>query len=188
MAIDMPDRMAQIAARITPTTSNQEAILYTPSNATVLGTPINYQGHMAVIRVASYIDSLTQTFAPMILPSDTLAQKEQKNQMFRANPKKGLLVSLQNPSGQNFEIGIIDLYNVKPIFLTGINEFFTDLEFYGIRFGWRIRANMIDRGNGLLQNNTGAGLQNDWVSITGYVVEKSSFLQDHNNIVYNYVV
>jgi hypothetical protein len=188
MAIDMPDRIAQIAARITPETSNQEAILYTPSNATVLGTPINYQGHMAVIRVASYIDSLNQTFAPVILPSDTLAQKEQKNQMFRANPKKGLLISLQNPSGQSFEIGIIDLYNVKPIFLTGINEFFTDLEFYGIGFGWRIRAIMIDRGNGLLQNNTGTGLQNDWVSITGYVVEKSSFLQDHNNIVYNYIV
>lgn len=188
MAIDMPDRVAQVAARITPATSNQETILYTPSSATVLGTAINYQGHMAVIRVACKIDSLTETFAPMILPSDTLAQKEQKNQLFRSSPKKGLLVSLRNPSGQDFEVGMIDLYSVKPIFLTGVNEFFTDLEFYGIKFGWSIHAKMIDRGHGLLQNNTGVGLQNDWVSITGYVVEKSSFLQDHNNIVYNYVV
>lgn len=188
MAIDMPDRMAQVAARITPATSNQEAILYTPSSASVLGTNINYQGHMAVIRVACYLDSVSPTFAPMILATDTLAQKEQKNQMFRANPKKGVLVSLRDPSGQDFEVGMIDLYNVKPIFLTGINEFFTDLEFYGIEFGWSIHAKLIDRGHGLLRNNTGAGQQNDWVSITGYVVEKSSFLQDHNNIVYNYVV
>lgn len=188
MAIDMPDRLSQIAARITPATGSQEAVLYTPSNATVLGTPINYQGHMAVIRVACYLDSISQTFAPMILPTDTLAQKEQKNQMFRASPKKGLLVSLRSQGGQNFEVGMIDLYNVKPIFLTGINEFFTDLDFYGIAFGWSIHAKIIDRGHGLLQNNTGAGRQDDWVSITGYVVEKSSFLQDHNNIVYNYVV
>lgn len=188
MAIDMPDRIAQIATRITPATSNQEAILYTPSTASVLGASINYQGHMAVIRVACGIDSIAPVFAPIILPTDTLAQKEQKNHLFRANPKKGILVSLRNPAGQLFEIGLIDLYNVKPIFLTGINEFFTDLEFYGIRFGWSIFAKIVDRGHGLLQNNTGTGLQNDWVSITGYVVEKSSFLQDHNNIVYNYIV
>ena len=186
MAIDMPDRIAQIAARITPATSNQEAILYSPSNASVLGVNINYQGYMAVIRCAAHIDSIPQTFAPIILPTDTLAQKEQKNQMFRASPKKGLLISLRSPTDQNFEIGIIDLYNVEPIFITGINEFFTDLENYGIEFGWKIYAILIDRGHGLLQNNTGVGLQNDWVSITGYVTEKSSFLQDHNNVVYGY--
>jgi hypothetical protein len=188
MAIDMPDRFAQIAARITPATSNQEAILYVPSSATVLSTPVNYQGYMAVIRCAVYIDSLPETFAPVILPTDTLAQKEQKNQMFRANPKKGLLVSLLSPINEIFEVGIIDLYNVKPIFLTGVNEFFTDLEIYGIKFGWRIHAKMIDRGHGLLQNNTGVGKQNDWLSITGYVTEKSSFLQDHDNVVYNYII
>ncbi len=37
----------------------------------------------------------------------------------------------------------------------------------------------MDRGFGLLQNNTGEGQQNDWVSVTGFVVEKSGFLQDH---------
>lgn len=188
MAIDMPDRLKQIGARITPSTANQEAILYTPSSATVLGTTVNYQGYMAVIRAACYIDSLPVTFAPIILPTDTLAQKEQKNQMFRSNPKKSLLICLRNPSGQDFEVGMIDLYNVKPLFLTGVNEFFTDLESYGIGFGWSIYTKIVNRGHGLLQNNAGAGLQNDWVSITGYVVEKSSFLQDHNNVVYNYIV
>jgi hypothetical protein len=94
---------------------------------------------------------------------------------------------LRSPTNQDFEVGMIDLFNVKPIFLTGINEYFTDLEIYGIKFGWRIVARMVNRGHGLLANNTGAGQQNDWLSITGFVVEKSSFLQDHNNIVYNYI-
>lgn len=187
MAIDMPDRIAQIATKITPATSGQEAILYTPSTATVLGTAVNYQGYMASVRCMAYIDSISETFAPNILPTDTVSQKEQKNQFFRANPKKGLMLFLRSPTNQDFEVGLIDLYNVKPVFLAGINEYFSGITIYGIKFGWRIVAKIIDRGFGLLQNNTGAGKQNDWLSITGYVEEKSSVLQDHNNIVYNFV-
>ena len=187
MAIEMPDRIAQIASRITPATANQEAVLYTPSTASVLSTTVNYQGYMAVIRCAAYIDSLTQIFVPIDDPADTTARREQKAQLFRANPKKGLLISLRSPSNEDFEIGIIDLFNVKPIFLSGANEYFTDLELYGIKFGWKIHAKMIDRNWGLLQNNTGEGQQDDFVSITGFVVEKSGFLQDHNNAVYNYI-
>lgn len=186
MAIDMPNRVQQIAARLTP--ASQNAILYTPSSATVLGTPINYNGFMATIRVAAYIDSTPQTFAPIIFPTDTLAQKEQKNQMFRSQPKKGLMIYLQNPTGTNFEVGMIDLYNVKPIFLTGANEFFTDLDTYGIKFGWKIFAQIIDRGFGLLRNNTETSQQNDWVSITGFVNETSSFLQGNDDTVYNFIV
>ena len=186
MAIDMPERLGQIAAKLTP--ANQSAILYTPSSATVLGVPINYNGFMATIRIAAYIDSTLETFAPIILPTDTLAQKEQKNQMFRSQPKKGLMIYLQNASGINFEVGMIDLYNVKPIFLTGANEFFTDLDTYGIKFGWKIFAQIIDRGFGLLQNNTGTGKQDDWVAITGFVNEKSSFLQGNDDTVYNFIV
>ncbi|MCC3405180.1 MAG: hypothetical protein JGK17_06210 [Microcoleus sp. PH2017_10_PVI_O_A] len=187
MAIHMPDRIAQIAAKITPATSGQEAILYTPSTATVLGTNIKYQGYMATVRCMAYIDSIGETFAPNILPTDTESQKEQKNQFFRANSKKALMVYLRSPQNEDFEAGLIDLYNVKPVFLAGIDEYFSGVTIYGIKFGWRIVAKMIDRGFGLLQNNAGAGKQNDWLSITGYVEEKSSLLQDHNNIVYNFI-
>lgn len=187
MAIEMPDRIAQIASRIIPATANQEAVLYTPSTASVLGTTVNYQGYMAVIRCAAYIDSLTQVFVPIDDPVDTTARREQKAQLFRANPKKGLLISLRSPTNEDFEVGIIDLFNVKPMFLSGANEYFTDLELYGIKFGWKIQAKIVDRGWGLLQNNTGEGQQNDFVSITGFVVEKSGFLQDHNNNVYNFI-
>ncbi len=187
MAIDMPDRIAQIAAKITPATSNQEVILYNPSTATVLGTGINYQGYMATVRCMAYIDSIGESFAPIILPTDTEAQKEQKNQFFRASPKKGLMFFLRSPANEDFEVGLIDLYNVKPVFLAGIDEYFSGVTIYGIKFGWRIVAKIIDRGFGLLANNTGAGKQNDWLSITGYVEEKSSLLQDHNNIVYNFI-
>lgn len=186
MAIDMPDRIAQIAAKITPATSNQEVILYTSSTATVLGIGINYQGYMATVRCMAYIDSISESFAPIILPTDTEAQKEQKNQFFRANPKKGLMLYLRSPTNEDFEAGLIDLYNVKPVFLAGIDEYFSGVTIYGIKFGWRLVAKVIDRGFGLLQNNT-AGKQNDWLSITGFVEEKSSFLQDHNNIVYNFI-
>jgi hypothetical protein len=184
MAIEMPDRIAQIAFKFTPAT--QEGALYTPSSASVLGTSVNYQGYMAVLRCAAYIDSLSQVFVPIDDPGDTTARREQKAQLFRANPKKGLLISLRGPANEDFEVGIIDLFNVKPIFLSGINEYFTDLELYGIKFGWKIQAKIVDRGHGLLQNNTGEGQQNDWVSVTGFVVEKSGFLQDHNNVVYNF--
>jgi hypothetical protein len=187
MAIALPNRFRQIAARITPTTSNQEAILYTPSTATVLGANVNYQGCAAVIRCCCYLDSIAETFAPVILPTDTQQQKEQKNQFFRSSPKKGLMVYLRNPAGQDFEVGLIDLYNVKPVFLAGVDEYFTSRDGYGIQSGWRIVAKMIDRGFGLLQSNTAAGKQDDWVSITGFLIEKSSVLQDHNNVVYNYV-
>jgi hypothetical protein len=188
MAIELPKRTKQIAAKITPATPGQEAILYQSSNATVLGTNVNYQGGMAVIRALAYIDSLPETYAPVILPTDTLQQKEQKNQLFRISPKKGLLVSLQSPApaNQDFEVGMIDLYNVKPVFQTGVNEFFSGLTIYGIQSGWKIHAKIVDRGHGLLLPNP-TPLQNDWVSITGYVDENSSILQDHNNIVYNFI-
>ena len=188
MAIEMPDRIAQIAARITPATANQEAVLYTPSTASVLSTAVNYQGYMAVIRCAAYIDSLSQVFVPIDDPADTTARREQKAQLFRANPKKGLLISLRSPTNEDFEVGIIDLFNVKPIFLSGANEYFTDLELYGIKFGWKIQAKIVDRDYGLLQNNTGEGQQNDWVSITGFVIERSSFLQDRNDTILNYII
>ena len=185
MAIGMPDKLQQIGSTITPATAN-EVVLYTPSQTTLLGTNVRYQGYMAVIRCLAYIDSLQEVFPPIILPTDTLNQKEQKLAQFRQNPKKGILVSLQSPSNQRIRVGFIDVYNVKPAFQTGANEFFSGLEIYGIEFGWSIIAQMVDRGYGLLQNNE-APLQNDWIDISGYVEEKSSILQDHNNVIYNFV-
>jgi hypothetical protein len=187
MAIEMPTRIQQIGASIDSATANQEAVLFTPSQVTLLGTNIRYQGYMAVVRCLAYIDSLQEVFPPIILPTDTLNQKEQKLQLFRQNPKKGLLVSLRNPTtNQSIRVGFIDLYNVKPAFQTGINEYFSAFEVYGIEFGWQLHVQIVDRGWGLLQNNA-APLQNDWVHISGYVEEKSSILQDHNNVVYNFV-
>jgi hypothetical protein len=188
MAIAMPERKIQIAGKLSANSNPQNLILYTPSTATVLGATVNYNGDMARIRVCAFLDSLPEVHAPVILPTDTNATKEQKNQFFRVQPKKGLMVYLESPIGEKFEVGIIDLYNVKPCFLTGISEFFSDLELYGIQFGWKIFVQVIDRGWGLLQANTGENQQNDRISITGFAVEQSSFLQGDNDVVYNYVV
>jgi hypothetical protein len=188
MAIAMPERKIQIAGKITATSNPQSLQLYSPSSAFVLDTAVNYNGDMARIRVCAFLDSLPEVHAPVILPTDTNATKQQKNQFFRAQPKKGLMVYLESPSNEKFEVGIIDIYNVKPCFLTGISEFFSDLELYGIQFGWKIFVQIIDRGWGLLQANTGENQQNDRISITGFAVEQSSFLQDNNDIVYNYVL
>lgn len=189
MAIDMPDRVRQIAAKISATSNPQNATLYTPSTAIVLGTPINYNGGMARIRVCAFLDSLPEVHAPVILPTDTNAIKEQKNQFFRSQPKKGLMVYLLNPAGtEKFEVGMVDLYNIRPCFLTGVSEFFSDLEVYGIQFGWKILVEVIDRGFGVLQANTGEGQQNDRISFTGFADEKSSFLQGSDDAIYNFVV
>lgn len=185
----MPDRTRQIAGKISATSNPQSAMLYTPSSAIVLGTTVNYNGGMARIRVCAFLDSIPETHAPVILPTDTLAQKEQKNQFFRSAPKKGLMAYLENPNGSDkYEIGIIDLYNVKPNFLTGVSEFFSDLQIYGIQFGWKIGIEVVDRGYGVLQVNTGENQQNDRISITGFAEEHSSFLQGSDDTVYNFVV
>lgn len=189
MAILMPERKKQIVGKISATSNPQSITLYTPSTATVLGTAVNYNGDMARIRVCAFLDSIPEVHAPVILPTDTNLIKEQKNQFFRSQPKKGLMVYLEAPiSNERFEVGIVDIYNVKPNFLTGVSEFFSDLELYGIQFGWKIVVEVIDRGFGLLQVNTGENQQNDRISFTGFAVEQSSFLQDANDVVYNYVV
>lgn len=185
MAILMPDRTRQIAGKISATSNPQSAMLYTPSSAIVLGTPVNYNGGMARIRVCAFLDSIPETHAPVILPTDTLAQKEQKNQFFRSAPKKGLMVYLEDPNNERYEVGIVDVYNIRPCFLTGVSEFFSDLEIYGIQFGWKIAIEVIDRGFGLLQTNTG---QNDRISFTGFANETTSFLQGSDDTVYNFVV
>ncbi|MEG4251070.1 hypothetical protein [Microcoleus sp. Pol10D4] len=189
MAILMPDRTRQIVGKIFATSNPQSATIYTPSSASVLGTTVNYNGGMARIRVCAFLDSIPETHAPVILPTDTLAQKEQKNQFFRSAPKKGLMAYLESPTGsERYEAGLIDLYNVKPNFLTGVNEFFSDLRIFGIQFGWKIVVVVVDRGHGLLQTNTGENQQNDYISITGFADETSSFLQGDNDTIYNFVV
>jgi len=189
VAIPLPERKKQIASKILATNDPQSAHLYTPSTALVLGVPVNYNGDMARIRVCAFLDSLPEVHAPVILPTDTLAQKEQKNQYFRIQPKKGLLISLVSPIGnEKFEVGIIDIYNVKPCFLTGVSEFFSDIQLYGIQFGWKIFIEVIDRGWGLLQTNADENKQDDRISFTGFAIEKSSFLQGADDTVYNYIV
>lgn len=189
MAIAMPERRKQIAGKILATSNPQNVTLYTPSTATVLGTTVNYNGDMARIRVCAFINSLPEVYAPIILPTDTNLIKEQKNQFFRSQPKKGLMIYLESPiNNEKFEVGIIDVYNVKPCFLTGVSEFFSDLNVYGIQFGWKIVVEVIDRGFGLLQVNSGQNQQNDRISFTGFAIEQSSFLQGDNDVVYNYVV
>lgn len=188
MAISMPDRTRQISGKISATSNPQSATLYTPSTANVLNTPVNYNGGMARIRICAFLDSIPETHAPVILPTDTLLQKEQKNAFFRSAPKKGLMVYLQSPTNENFEVGLIDIYNVKPCFLTGVSEFFSDLEIYGIQFGWKIFAEIVDRGHGVLQANSDEGQQNDRIIITGFANENSSFLQGSDDAIYNYVV
>lgn len=189
MAILMPDRTRQIVGKISATNNPQSATLYTPSTATVLGTPINYNGGMARIRIWAFLDSLPEVHAPVILPTDTNVQKEQKNQFFRSAPKKGLIVYLESPIGnERYEVGIVDIYNIKPCFLTGVSEFFSDLQIYGIQFGWKIVAEVIDRGYGLLQVNSAEGQQNDRITFTGFANENSSFLQGSDDAIYNYVV
>jgi hypothetical protein len=187
MAILMPHRTQQITGQITATSNPQSTILYTPSTALVLGTPVNYNGTMARIRICASIDSLPQVYTPIILSTDTEAQREEKNTFFREQPKKGLMIYLVNPADKKFEVGVVDIYNVKPRFLTGVNEFFSDLEIYGIQFGYKISIESIDRGYGLLDTNNGENQQNDQINFTGFANEESSFLQGNNDEIYNYI-
>jgi hypothetical protein len=189
MAIPMPRRRRSIGKKIFATSQPQSALLYTPSTATVLGTPVNYNGDMVRIRVWASLDSLPEVVAPIILSTDTTATKEEKNQFFRSQPKKGLMIYLESPDPDNerFEVAIADVYNVKPNFLTGINEFFSDVQLYGIEYGWKIVVEVVDRGWGLLQINTEENQQNDVLSFTGFVIEESEFLQGNDDTIYNYI-
>lgn len=187
MAIPMPERHRQIAGKISAISNPQIITLYTPSTAEVLGTTVNYNGDMARIRICALINSLPEVHAPVILPTDTNSVKEQKNQFFRKQPKKGLMVYLESPTTEKFRVGIIDVYNVQPCFLTGVSEFFSDLEVYGIQYGWKIVIETIDRGWGILQLNEETQ-QNDQIDFTGFAIEKSSFLQGTNDVIYNYIV
>lgn len=187
MSIPLPGRTRQIGKRITAVNSIQRTILYTPSSAMVLGTRVNYNGSAARIRVCASIDSLPECSAPVILPTDTNSQKEQKNHFFRSHAKKGLLIYLESPtSAEKFEVAVIDIYNVKPRFLTGVSEFLgDDIIFYGVEYGWKIVAEVIDVGYGMLQINTEG--ENDRIDFTGFAKEESSFLQDKNDVIYNFI-
>jgi hypothetical protein len=188
MATHMPGRTISITGEILATDDPQSIILYSPSTAIVLGTPVNYNGDMARIRIFSIINSLPEVFTPVILPTDTEAQKEQKNSFFTAQPKKGLIVSLEDPLGKRFHAGIVNLYNVRPNFVSGVNEFFSDLDIYGIQFGYKIVAQVVDRGYGLLRENLEENQQNDCIHFTGFARESSSFLQGSDDAIYNYII
>lgn len=178
MAISLPEQIKQIAVNLTP--SNQSGVLYKPRTISVLNSPIPLQGYTAVIRCCAFINSIPETWQPVPDPTDTTARKMQKWQAFRASARKGLLISLRKGS-QKTRIGIIDLYNVQPCFLTGANEYFSALEIYGIEPGWEIFAEIIDRGFGFLENKDG---KNDEIDVSGYTIERGAFLQDHNlNII-----
>lgn len=186
MSIPMPNRKKQITAKIRATSNPQSVDLYTPSSVSLLGTQVNYNGDMARIRVFAVLNSLPEVYVPIILPTDTNAQKEQKNNHFRSQPKIGLMAYLVDPGGEKFEVGLIDCYNVQPNFLTGVSEFFSDLELYGIQYGYKISVEVVDRGFGLLKVNENQPM--DFLSITGFALEKSEFLQGNDNVIYNFVV
>ena len=177
MAISLPEQIKQIVVNLSP--SNQSGILYRPRSISILGKEIPLQGYIAVIRCCAFINSIPETWQPVPDPTDTSARKIQKWQAFRASPRKGLLISLRKDN-QKSRIGIIDLYNVQPCFLTGANEYFSALEIYGVQPGWEIFAEVVDRGFGLLENKE----KTDEVDVSGYVLERGAFLQDHNlNII-----
>ncbi len=180
MAIEMPNRVVQIATRISIAAPNQQADLFSPSSATVLSTNIRYQGYAGSLRAWAAISSIPETFAPANDPRDSPLARQNKLQQFRASPKKGLSVGLVDPGGTFYECFIADLYSVRPGFLMGLNEYFSGLELFGIQAGWKLRAKIVDRGWGLLEGS-------DYVVISGFVEERSSFLQDENLTIYNFI-
>lgn len=180
MAIEMPNRVVQIAARVSPGTPNQQADLFVPSSAAVLNANIRYQGYAGSLRAWSVISSISETFTPANDPRDSPLQRQNKLQQFRASPKKGLSVGLVDPGGTFYECFIADLYSVRPGFLMGLNEYFSGLELFGIQAGWKLRCKVIDRGWGLLEGD-------DYVVISGFVEERASFLQDESLNVYNFI-
>lgn len=178
MAIEMPDKLKQIAVKFVA--GQTEKIIYTPSNANVRGVAINYNGYSATIKGMSFLNSLTEAVVPIDNPGDTTLERQQKALIFNANPHKRIMLYLRDPSNNLFELAYIDFYNVVPYYLTSINPYFASLELYGIQYDWELIGRNIDASWGLL---TGS----EFITITGYVIERSSFLQDADLTVYNFI-
>lgn len=178
MAIEMPDRLKQIAVRFEA--GETEKIIYTPSDATVRGTQINYNGYAATIKGISFLESLPEAVVPLDDPTDSTLIRQQKAALFNANPHKRIMLYLRDSSNNEFELAYIDFYHVIPFYMTSINPYFASLELYGIEYDWQLIGRQIDAGSGLLTGQ-------EFITITGYVVERAAFLQDDDLTVYNYI-
>lgn len=173
MAIPLPERYTQIAARLT---SIQATVrLFSPSKVTLLGTDCHYQGNGIILNFMASLRSITPTNVPFLDPLWTSAERQTAIENFRNNARIGVLLYLQKEfTNTGYELGMIELYNYPPYYLEKPDS----LREFCIQPGYELFATTYDLGYGTLSNN-------DYITITGYCRETGAFLQDSDHNVIN---
>lgn len=179
MAVQNPKKVKQISAILRPGTA-EVVVLQNNTNRTLLGVQISEQLFIKHIQAWGVIYSLDEAVYPISDPRDTSAARQQKQAYFRASPRIGLALRIR-PIGEAYSRGLgecckLDFYGVRPGFLYNILEYIGNDKSVGLAPGWALTARQIDRGFGLLTGD-------DYISIQGYAIDESEFLQDHNLVV-----
>lgn len=181
MAIPLPRRHIQIAARLSP--SAQSAIrLITPGSTTILGVQCWYQVVNIEIKLCAFIRSITAASVPFLDPLWTSKERQDAIANFKLNtPRKGVRLYMQkldpfsnSPTGQAFVLGDIALYNTSPFY----NEETYIFNGLALQPGWGVFAQSIDMGSGLLSSS-------DYIDIVGNGLEVSEILQDEEYNIIN---
>lgn len=176
MAIDAGEPVINFGLKLSDTVTS--GVLYTPKSRTIEATvdnvltpyEINYGGKLVLIKLNGYIDSIPITHLPVDNIGESSVERERKQLQLEASAKYGVRFSL-NIDGTKFSLANIEIYNVRPIYDTLVSVWLGDVTAYGVSFGNSLDCDIIDFGYGLLQPG-------DWIDITGWGVENSSFLQD----------
>lgn len=179
MAVEGNKKIVPIRATLTAT-NQSVTILSNSRSSTILGVSVPHQCFIYGLQGWGEIRSLDEAFLPVDDPKDSSIVRRQKREFFRASPKVGIDIRLQ-PIGEIFTTGNgktsgYDFFPVRPGYLVNLFEYLTRSEKFGLAQGWEIVARQVDRGYGLLTGN-------DFISITGWAEDTSSFLQDHNLVV-----
>lgn len=183
MAVELPDRVIQILARLDGTQTNQEVVLYTPGFVSLRNTTVGYNGFLGCLRVVCKLPNKANFLIPIDSPDDTTAMRQIKAESIRSAPKVGISLYLRRQS-QDYLVASADLVNFGNQFKSSLFEDLTDLELYAIQRQVSLVAKIEDRGYGFLQTNAEVGI--DEVFIHGYVLERAAFLQDGDLAIYAY--
>ena len=164
------DNIHSVVKNITTVDGENEIVIYTPSTNILQGVTLKYYGLINTLRLNSSITSLTPVELDELDPAATPAEVRAFNLALLNQPRKGIKVLLRK-DGVDAEIADIGIYPNRPRYMVNIIGYFTELQLYGIAHNTSIIAKIYDVGWGLLQNN-------DWVTITGSIIEKTNVLFD----------
>lgn len=177
MTVNLPDRIFTIGVTLTP--SNPAAILYSPTSVVIDGVQVNYNGFITTLRLSAIIASMTQMVLPAPDPAATPAELQLLAQQIKSQPRKSINLYLRKTSDPSpavisgvdeIFIGTISVYPNKPFYMSGVNEYLSDLEMYSIQYGWQLIARATsDAGYGNIQGG-------DKIWIHGAAIERTGVL------------